>query len=236
MPADSAAIESLIAKGKAAREASRVLARLPSAVKDRALVAIADALESRQEDVLTANALDMDAGRKAGLGEALLDRLLLTPEQLAGMASDVSRIAGLPDPVGEVFDMRTLPNGLQVGKRRVPLGVIGAIYESRPNVTIDITALALKSGNAVLLRGGKEALHSNRALVSLARAAIASAGGPAEAVQFVDNPDRALVEPLLKMRQYIDLMVPRGSASLIRYVVETAAMPVVAGGIGVCHT
>ncbi|MDP3062115.1 MAG: aldehyde dehydrogenase family protein, partial [Chloroflexota bacterium] len=236
MPADSAAIESLIAKGKAAREAARVLARLSSAVKDRALVAIADALESRQEDVLAANALDMDAGRKAGLGEALLDRLLLTPEQMAGMASDVRSIARLPDPVGEVFDMRTLPNGLQVGKRRVPLGVIGSIYESRPNVTIDITALALKAGNAVLLRGGKEALNSNRALVSLAREAIASAGGPAEAVQFVDNPDRALVEPLLKMRQYIDLMVPRGSASLIRYVVETAAMPVVAGGIGVCHT
>jgi glutamate-5-semialdehyde dehydrogenase len=230
------AIDELIAKGKAAREASRRMANLSTEVKDRALSAIAHDLESRQEEVLAANAKDIQAGKESGLSEALLDRLLLDPERLAGMAQGVRDIVALPDPVGEEFDGRVLPNGLKVARRRVPLGVIGAIYESRPNVTVDIAALALKSGNACILRAGREALNSVVTLGALIQQAIAREGAPSGAVQVVDNPDRALVEPMLKMKDHIDLMVPRGGAGFIRFVAETAAMPVVAGGIGVCHT
>jgi len=230
------AVDELIVKGKAARHASRRLATLSTEVKDRALRAVARDLEARQEEVLAANARDYQTGRENGLSEALLDRLLLTPERLAGMAGGVRDVASLPDPVGEEFDGRVLPNGLRVSRRRVPLGVIGAIYESRPNVTVDIAALTLKSGNACILRGGREALHSNVALATLIREAIAREGAPADAVQFVDNPDRALVEPMLQMKEYIDLMVPRGGAPFIRFVAEKAAMPVVTGGVGVCHT
>jgi len=230
------AIDELIAKGKAAREASRKMATLSAEVKDRALSAIACDLESKQAEVLTANARDIQSGRESGLSEALLDRLLLDPERLAGMAQGVRNIVALPDPVGEEFDGRVLANGLKVARRRVPLGVIGAIYESRPNVTVDIAALALKSGNACILRAGREALNSVVALGTLVQEAIAREGVPPGAVQVVDNPDRALVEPMLKMKEHIDLMVPRGGASFIRFVAETAAMPVVAGGIGVCHT
>ena len=226
----------LVEKGKAARAAARTLARLSSDVKDRALGNIAGALVARQEDVLEANGKDRRSGEANGLSEALLDRLLLTSERLEAIAADVSRVAALPDPVGEVFDMRTLPNGLLAGKKRVPLGVIGAIYESRPNVTVDISVLSLKSGNACMLRGGSEAIHSNISLAKLIQHAIADAGVPEGAVQFVDSTDRELVEPMLRMREYIDLLVPRGSADLIRFVAEKAAMPVVTGGIGVCHT
>ena len=229
--------DQLIETGKAARAASRKLAKLSSQVKDAALLSIADALiGSRQEDVLAANEQDYRAAQADGLTDAMLDRLLLTPQRLEGMAADVRAIAALPDPVGEVFDGRTLPNGLVVKKRRVPLGVIGSIYESRPNVTVDISALCLKSGNASILRGGSEAIRSNSALASLIRSAIAEAGIPQDAVKFVDNTDRALVESMLKMREYIDLLVPRGGADLIRTVAENAAMAVVTGGIGVCHT
>ena len=223
-------------KGQAAREAARQLTRLSTAIKNRALRNIADALLARQEGVLAANARDLEAGRQAGLSEALLDRLLLNPQRLDGMAADVRQVAALPDPVGEVFDMRTLANGLQVGRKRVPLGVVAAIYESRPNVTVDIASLCLKSGNACILRGGKEAINSNRALAGLVRESIAAAGAPVGAVQLVENPDRALVAEMLKMRDVIDLLVPRGGAELIRYVAENATMPVVTGGIGVCHT
>lgn len=229
--------DQLIETGKAARAASRKLAKLSSQVKDKALLSIADALiGSRQEDVVAANEQDYRAAQADGLTDAMLDRLLITPQRLEGMAADVRAIAALPDPVGEVFDGRTLPNGLVVKKRRVPLGVIGSIYESRPNVTVDISALCLKSGNASILRGGSEAIRSNSALASLIRSAIAEAGIPQDAVQFVDNTDRALVESMLKMREYIDLLVPRGGADLIRTVAENAAMAVVTGGIGVCHT
>ncbi len=228
--------ENLIEDGKAARAAARKLARLPSADKDRALLNIADALIARQEEVLAANEKDYQAGKASGLTDALLDRLLLTPQRIEGIARDVRGVAALPDPVGEVFDMRTLPNGLMAGKKRVPMGVIGAIYESRPNVTVDISVLCLKSGNACILRGGREAVHSNTALAVIIRSAIADAGVPEDALRFIDNTDRALVEPMLKMREYIDLLVPRGGPDLIRFVAETAAMPVVTGGIGVCHT
>jgi glutamate-5-semialdehyde dehydrogenase len=166
----------------------------------------------------------------------MLDRLLLNPTRIAAMAGDVRHVATLPDPVGEEYDTRLLENGLRVGRRRVPLGVIGTIYESRPNVTIDIASLCLKAGNAVILRGGKEAIRSNVLLASIVRDAVAAAGLPADAVQVVERTDRALVGEMLKARDVIDLMIPRGSAELIRRVYEEASMPVVAGGIGVCHT
>jgi glutamate-5-semialdehyde dehydrogenase len=166
----------------------------------------------------------------------MLDRLMLSESRLEAIAQDVLAVAALPDPVGEVFDMRTLPNGLQLSRKRVPLGVIGAIYESRPNVTVDISALCLKSGNAVILRGGREAIHSNGALAKLIQQAVTRAGIPEGAVQFIENTDRALVERLLKMSDIINLIIPRGGAGLIKFVTETATMPVVSGGVGVCHT
>ncbi len=222
--------------GRAARQAARALARLSTAVKNEALEAIARGLEEAQEEVLAANRLDLEEGQRQGLSEAVLDRLALSPDKLRAMAADVRTVARLPDPVGEVIEMRTLPNGMQVGRKRVPLGVIAAVYESRPNVTVDIASLCLKAGNACILRGGKEAINSNRALARLLRRAIAQAGVPADAVQLVENTDRALVGQLLRMRDYIDLMVPRGGADLIRFVAENATMPVLVGGIGVCHT
>jgi len=226
----------LEAMGQAARRASKALARLTSRVKDEALHNVARLLLERQDDILEANRLDMEEGQRMGLMEATLDRLALSPDKLRTIAQDVLNVARLPDPVGEIFDMRVLPNGMQVGKRRVPLGVIAAIYESRPNVTVDISCLCFKAGNACILRGGKEALHSNQALVRAIREAIAQAGGPVDAVQLVEQTDRALVGQLLKMRQYIDLVVPRGGAELIHFVVENATMPVLMGGVGVCHT
>ena len=229
-------VDELVAKGKAARFAARKLAKLPSNVKDQALLNIADALVAQQEDLLAANERDCGAAKANGLAEALLDRLLLNPQRLESIAADVKRVAALPDPVGEMFDMGTLPNGLMAGKKRVPLGVIGSVYESRPNVTVDISALCLKSGNACILRGGSEAVHSNTALATLIRGAVAEAGAPEDGVQFIDNTDRALVESMLQMREYIDLLIPRGGADLIKYVAERATMPVVTGGIGVCHT
>ena len=224
------------AKGAAAREAARALARLSSEVRNRALEAIAGELPARESDILAANAEDMEAGRQAGLSEAVLDRLLLTHERLEGIAADVRQVAMLPDPLGEMFDTRTLANGLQVGRKRVPLGVMAAVYESRPNVTVDIASLCLKSGNACILLGGQEAIRSNIVLAGVVREAIAGAGVPRDAVQLIENTDRALLGELLKMREAIDLLVPRGGAELIRYVTENASMPVLTGGTGVCHT
>ena len=228
--------DEMTAKGQAARAASRELARLSGEVKDRALRELAEALENAADGIISANERDIQAGRDGGLDDATLDRLLLNPERLAGMAADVRTVTALPDPVGETFDMRTLPNGLQVGRRRVPLGVIGAIYESRPNVTVDISALCFKSGNAVILRGGSEAIHSNTALANLVRDAIDRAGAPRDAVQFIASTDRSLVERMLSMKEYIDLMIPRGGADFVRFVGEQARMPVITGGVGVCHT
>ncbi len=224
------------AKGQAARDASRALARLSTDVKNRALLAIAHDLIEHESYVLSANREDIEAGRAAGLSDSALDRLFLSHERLVGIANDVRQVSLLPDPVGEMIDMRTLPNGMRVGRRRVPLGVIAAIYESRPNVTVDIASLCLKSGNACILRGGKEAIHSNTALAGIVREAIASAGAPPDAVQLVENTDRALLGEILSMRDSIDLVVPRGGPELIRYVAENATMPVLTGGTGVCHT
>jgi glutamate-5-semialdehyde dehydrogenase len=229
-------VNELEEKSRAAKAASRRMAYLSAEVKNRALNNIATDLLTRREEILAANQADYHAAHSSGVNSAMLDRLMLSPERLAAIAKDVLAVAALPDPVGEVFDMRTLPNGLVIGRKRVPLGVIGAIYESRPNVTVDISALCLKSGNAVILRGGSEALRSNSALAKVVQGAAAKAGIPDGAVQFIENTDRALVDEMLKMRQYIDLMIPRGGAGLIRLIREKAAMPVVAGGIGVCHT
>ncbi len=226
---------SLVEQGKKAQRAARKLAGFATGAKNQALLNVAQALESETGPLLEANRADYQSAQADGMSEALLDRLLLTPERLTGMARDVRAVAALPDPVNEVIDARTLANGLEVERRRVPLGVIGSIYESRPNVTVDIAALTLKSGNACLLRGGRESLRSNLALVDLLRRAIGEAGIPPEVIQYVDNPDRSLVEAMLRMKDYINLLVPRGGPELIKFVAEGAAMPVVAGGVGVCH-
>ncbi|TET18288.1 MAG: glutamate-5-semialdehyde dehydrogenase [Dehalococcoidia bacterium] len=230
------AIEELEGKARAAKAASRRMAYLSAEVKNKALHNISDDLLAKKDEILAANQLDYHESHVSGMSPAMLDRLMLSPERLEAIAQDVLAVAALPDPVGEVFDMRTLPNGLQIGRKRVPLGVIGAIYESRPNVTIDISALCLKSGNAIILRGGKEAIHSNSALAGVVQEAATRAGVPDGAVQFVENTDRALVNHLLKMGDIIALLIPRGGAGLIKFVTENATMPVVSGGVGVCHT
>ncbi len=230
------AVEELEAQGKAAKAASRKLAYLSTEVKNKALANIADDLLANKDKILAANQIDCKEAEASGMEAAMLDRLLLNTSRLEGIAHDVLAVAALPDPVGEVFDMRTLPNGLLIGRKRVPFGVIGAIYESRPNVTIDISVLCLKSGNAVILRGGKEAINSNSALAGVVQEAPTRAGVPEGAVQFVDNTDRALINHLLKMSSTIDLIIPRGGAGLIKFINENAAMPVISGGIGVCHT
>jgi glutamate-5-semialdehyde dehydrogenase len=226
----------LIEIGIAARKASKKIAFLPTATKNKALEAVSAALLANQKAILEANEKDYKESEAAGMSASMLDRLLLTPSRIEGMASDVKTVVSLPDPIGETLEEKTLPNHLQLIKKRVPLGVIGAIFESRPNVTVDISLLCLKSGNAVILRGGKECLRSNMALVDTIKKAIASAGVPEGAVQFIESTDRSLVDKMLKMREYIDLMIPRGGAGLIKNVVENAAMAVVSGGIGVCHT
>jgi glutamate-5-semialdehyde dehydrogenase len=230
------AVKELEEKGKAAKAASRKLAFLSTEVKNRALVNIAEALIARKDEILVANKIDYNEAKASGMGEAMLDRLMLSPSRLEGIAQDTRTVAALPDPVGEVFEMRTLPNGLQISKKRVPLGVIGAIYESRPNVTIDISSLCLKSGNAVILRGGKETINSNKALAKVAQEACDQVGVPQGAIQLIESTERTLVNHMLKMKGIIDLMIPRGGAGLIKLVSENAAMPVITGGIGVCHT
>ena len=228
--------ESLLKLGKTAQRAARELARLTEEPKNQALLNVAAALEDEQGPILDANGRDYTIAQASGMDSAMLDRLLLNPERLNGMARDVRAIAALPDPIGEVIEAGTLTNGLEVERRRVPLGVIGSIYESRPNVTIDIAALTLKSGNACVLRGGRESLNTNLALIDLLRRAVGEAGINPDVIQYIDNTDRDLVDTLLGMKEYIDLLVPRGGPGLIKFVADNAAMPVVAGGVGVCHT
>jgi len=229
-------VQDVTALGLAARKASRKLARLSTEDKNRVLLNLAGLLRSDQSDVLSANLSDYQEAKSDGMNDSLLDRLLLTSERLNGTADEVQRVAELTDPIGEVIETNSQPNGLITSRRRVPLGVVGSIYEARPNVTVDIFGLCLKSGNACILRGGKETIRSNTALVTMLRKALSDAGVTTDAVQFVDNPDRALVDHLLKMNEYIDLLVPRGGASLVKFVAENATMPAVTGGIGVCHT
>ena len=226
----------LAAIGAAAKAAARRLSYLSTDAKNRALLGIAEGLLANVRSILDANARDYEGAKAAGLSPAMLDRLLLDEQRLNGIANDVRAIAALPDPVGEAIDLRRLPNGMEVGRIRVPLGVIGSIYESRPNVTIDIAALCIKSGNAAILRGGKESLNSNLALTAVVQQACRDAGLPDGTVQYVSDPDRALAGAMLQLRGAIDLMIPRGGADLIRFVADHATMPVVTGGIGVCHT
>lgn len=218
-----------------AKAAARQLARAETERKNLALRLLADALISRCDVILAANAEDMAQANAAGLEPHLLDRLLLNEKRLSAIAADLRNLAQLPDPVGEVFDAQTLPNGLRLHKQRVPLGVLGVIYEARPNVTADIAGLAIKSGNAVILRGGSETLRSNRALVAVIREALTEAGLPADAVQFVDSADRALVLELLQLSDYVDLIIPRGGNSLHEFCRAHSRIPVMTGGIGICH-
>ncbi|MCY3958148.1 MAG: glutamate-5-semialdehyde dehydrogenase [Chloroflexi bacterium] len=226
----------LPAIGAAAREAARLLATLSTGAKNEILFAMAEALTARSDEILDANQVDIRAAREAGITDAMIDRLTLTPERLADIASSVGTVIGLADPVGSVEDARRVGNGLEVGRRRVPLGVVAVIFEARPNVTVDISALCLKAGNAVILRGGKEALHSNIALAGVIADAAEMAGAPPAAVQLIDDPDRALLNDLLRDREHIDVIVPRGGGGLIDFVTETATIPVIETGWGVCHT
>ena len=228
-------INELKEKAAQARLASKRLSFTPTAVKNEALLAIARALLDKEDFILRNNEKDYKEAEASGMSAAMLDRLMLDSRRIKGISDDVKSVAALPDPVGEIIEERTLPNGLALSKIRVPLGVIGAIYESRPNVTVDISALCLKSGNAVILRGGKESARSNLALAGTVQEAAYKAGIPAGAVQFIESGDRALVDNMLKMKEYIDLIIPRGGAALIKLVRDNAAMAVVAGGIGVCH-
>ncbi|NLE46457.1 MAG: glutamate-5-semialdehyde dehydrogenase [Chloroflexi bacterium] len=221
--------------GRQARQAARTLRTSDTPTKNTALEAIAETVLDQQNDILEANARDLDEGQAAGLSAALLERLMLNEGRLADIADGVRSVVALRDPVGESFDGQTLPNGLRVVKRRVPIGVIGAIYESRPNVTVDIAALCLKSGNAAILRGGKEAAHSNRALANAVCLGCEEAGLPATAVQLIQTQDRELVRGMLRANQYIDMIIPRGGAGLHRFALENATIPVITGGIGICH-
>ena len=225
----------LIEMGKKAKAASRVLANLSSAKKNAVLGLISDEIEASADEILAANEKDIADGKAAGLTQAVLDRLLLTPKRVAALASDTRDVAALADPVGSVIDAKVLPNGLRLSKRRIPIGVLGVIYEARPNVTIDIAALSLKTGNASILRGGKETLRSNLALVKVIQAALVKAELPLESVQIIDNPDRALVREMLRLDKYIDMLIPRGGAGLHRLCVEESTIPVITGGMGICH-
>lgn len=221
--------------GRAAREASRVLARISTAQKNRALEAAAGALEAAREELAAANARDLANGRDNGLDEAMLDRLALTPARIDDMIEGLRQVARLPDPIGEIRDMRYMPSGIQVGKMRVPLGVIGIIYESRPNVTIDAASLCLKSGNATILRGGSEAIHSNQAIARCIQQGLAEAGLPAAAVQVVETTDRAAVGALISMPEFVDVIVPRGGKGLIERISREAKVPVIKHLDGICH-
>ena len=221
--------------GKAAKAASWALAQLSGKQKNQALTRIADLLEQNSAPILAANESDIAKAREQGTSEAMLDRLLLTQARLESIAADVRKVCQLADPVGEVIDGGVLESGLRLERRRVPLGVVGVIYEARPNVTVDVASLCLKTGNAVILRGGKETHNTNVAMVSVIQQALSECGLPQAAIQAIDNPDRALVNELLKMDRYVDILIPRGGAGLHRLCREQSTIPVITGGIGVCH-
>ncbi|MFU0888815.1 glutamate-5-semialdehyde dehydrogenase [Kluyvera sichuanensis] len=221
--------------GIAAKQASYKLALLSGREKNRVLETIADYLESHSDEILRANAEDLTQAREGGLSEAMLDRLALTPARLTSIANDVRQVCTLADPVGQVIDGGLLDSGLRIERRRVPLGVIGVIYEARPNVTVDVAALCLKTGNAAILRGGKETYRTNAATVGVIQRALKECGLPAASVQAIENPDRALVSEMLRMDKYIDMLIPRGGAGLHKLCREQSTIPVITGGIGVCH-
>lgn len=221
--------------GKAAKAASYRLAQLSAREKNQALEVIADNLEANAAEILAANEQDLAEARQNGLSEAMLDRLQLTPARLSSIANDVRQVCKLADPVGQVIDGGMLDSGLRIERRRVPLGVVGVIYEARPNVTVDVASLCLKTGNAAILRGGKETWRTNAATVKVIQHALASCGLPTAAVQAIESPDRALVNEMLRMDQYIDMLIPRGGAGLHKLCREQSTIPVITGGIGVCH-
>jgi glutamate-5-semialdehyde dehydrogenase len=221
--------------GRSARAASREMASANTEIKNEALCALADLLDHDRDAILAANHLDIENARASGMSDALVDRLVLNEKKLGSLSSDLRRVAELPDPVGECFDKSVLPNGMELWKQRIPLGVIGVIYESRPNVTIDVAGLAIKTGNAAILRGGKESIHSNRILAEAAQKALTRSGLPLWAVQFIDNPDRALVLELLRLHEFVDIIIPRGGEGLHRFCRENSQIPVITGGIGICH-
>ena len=232
---DVDAHELVTAAARAARTAQRSLARAPRAVKDAALEAMAHSLTEHTEAILAANAADLERGRESGMKSGLLDRLALDAGRLSDIAGALREVAALPDPVGEIIDGSVMPNGLRVRRVRVPLGVVGMIYEARPNVTVDVAALTLKSGNAVVLRGGSAAAHTNSAIVNVLRAALVSTGLPADLVATIDSAGRAGAAALMQARGLIDVLVPRGGAGLIKAVVEQSAVPVIETGSGNCH-
>ncbi|EJC1211597.1 glutamate-5-semialdehyde dehydrogenase [Vibrio parahaemolyticus] len=221
--------------GKTAKDAAFELATASTAQKNQALAIIADELEANSAAILAANAKDIELGREAGLTDALLDRLLLNEERLTGIANDVRNVISLNDPVGSEIDSKVLENGMSLSRRRVPLGVVGVIYEARPNVTIDIAALCLKTGNASILRGGKETFFSNMELVKVIQSALAKANLPAASVQYIEKPDRELVSQLLKLDDYVDMIIPRGGAGLHKMCKENSTIPVIIGGFGISH-
>jgi glutamate-5-semialdehyde dehydrogenase len=221
--------------GQRARIAARILAGCSREQKDQAIFNLADQLETWQEPVLEANGIDMNEARRNGLSGALIDRLWLNPERLSGMARDLRSVAGATDPVGELFEKQELANGLRVHKQRVPLGVIGVIYEARPNVTIDVAGLMIKTGNAAILRGGSETIRSNQALIELTKRALRVADLPETTIQFIDDPDRERVLELLRMYETVDLIIPRGGKGLHQFCKENSRIPVITGGIGICH-
>ncbi len=221
--------------GKAAKDAAFELATASTAQKNQALAIIAGELEANSAAILAANAKDIELGREAGLTDALLDRLLLNEERLTGIANDVRNVISLNDPVGSEIDSKVLENGMSLSRRRVPLGVVGVIYEARPNVTIDIAALCLKTGNASILRGGKETFFSNMELVKVIQSALAKANLPAASVQYIEKPERELVSQLLKLDDYVDMIIPRGGAGLHKMCKENSTIPVIIGGFGISH-
>ena len=229
-------MDSLENLGKVAKMVSRRLASSSGGRRNLAIQKIATALIDSEQKIMSENSKDISNGRNKGLSEAMLDRLVITKESIHGMSSDALKVANLDDPVGEMIEMKTMENGLQVGRKRVPLGVIGVIYESRPNVTVDISVLCLKSGNAVILRGGSEAFYSNQILAKVIRDAVSKADLPKDSIQIVQSTDRKLVSEMLKLDQYIDLMIPRGGQDLVNMVASESKMPSITGGVGVCHT
>lgn len=231
-----ATYELVQAKAQAAKQAAAKLAVTSTAVKNAALLAMAAALEAQQAEILAANERDMTAAAAKGMKSSMLDRLKLTAERISGMADGLRQVAGLADPVGNVIDGKTLPNGLHITKIRVPLGVIGIIYEARPNVTADAAGLCLKSGNAVILKGGSEAMESNKTVAAILAQAAEGAGIPAGSIQFIDTSDRQAVQDLIHMNGLVDVVIPRGGAGLIQAVVRNASVPVIETGAGVCHT
>lgn len=223
-------------KGINAKRAARKLATLSTAIKNQALESMADALENECTAIIAANALDIENGKAKGLSQSMVDRLLLTPSRIQAMAEGLRQIVDLSDPIGEVLTTTVRPNGLEINKVRVPLGVIGIIYEARPNVTVDAAGLCLKTGNAVILRGGSEAIHSNTAIIKVIASAAYDAGIPTGALQLIETTDRQVVNDMLKLNEYLDVIIPRGGAGLIKTVVENSTVPVIETGTGICHT